>query len=71
MDAAAAYSTFNMGAGYALYCPPGHGESIVRTAERLGLNAEVSGKVEEGPRQVLLDPVDVCFDSERLELSAG
>jgi phosphoribosylformylglycinamidine cyclo-ligase len=71
MDAQAAYSTFNMGAGYALYCKPGSGAAIVATAERLGLSAEVSGYVEDGPRQVVLEPVDVCFASDRLELSAG
>src|SRR4051812_14395144 len=29
LDLAAAYSTFNMGAGYALYCRPGAGPAIV------------------------------------------
>ena len=69
LDAPAAYSTFNMGAGYALYCPRGVGQTVVRVAERLGLAAEVSGRVEEGPRQVVLEPVDVCFNSDQLELS--
>jgi phosphoribosylformylglycinamidine cyclo-ligase len=70
LDAHAAYSTFNMGAGYALYCAAGDGASIVRTAERLGLNALVAGHVQEGPRQVILEPVGVRFAGEELELSA-
>jgi phosphoribosylformylglycinamidine cyclo-ligase len=69
LDADAAFSTFNMGCGYALYCAPGGGETIVRTAERLGLTAVVAGRVEDGPRQVILEPVDVRFVSEQLELS--
>jgi phosphoribosylformylglycinamidine cyclo-ligase len=69
LDAPAAYSTFNMGAGYALYAPPGAGEAIVAQAERLGLTALVAGQVEEGERQVILEPVSVRFEGSQLELS--
>jgi phosphoribosylformylglycinamidine cyclo-ligase len=71
MDAQAAYSTFNMGSGFALYCHAGQGERIVALAAGLGLEAIVGGHVEEGPRQVLLEPIGVCFAGERLELSVG
>jgi phosphoribosylformylglycinamidine cyclo-ligase len=70
LDAPAAYSTFNMGTGYALYCPAGEGAAIVGVAERLGLRGMVAGHVEAGPRQVVLEPVGVCFDGAQLELSA-
>jgi phosphoribosylformylglycinamidine cyclo-ligase len=70
LDAPAAYSTFNMGAGYALYGAPGSGARIVEIAERLGLSAMVAGRVEEGPRQVILEPVGVRFAGTELELSA-
>jgi phosphoribosylformylglycinamidine cyclo-ligase len=70
LDARAAYSTFNMGSGYALYCKAGGGEGIVRIAARLGLSALVAGRVEEGPRQVILEPVDVRFAGEEYEVSA-
>ena len=69
LDAHAAYSTFNMGSGYALYCAAGAGEAIVAIAERLGLSALVAGRVEEGPRQVILEPVGVRFAGEELELA--
>ena len=69
LDAHAAYSTFNMGSGYALYCAPGAGEAIVAIAERLGLSALVAGRVEEGPRQVILEPVGVRFADEELDLA--
>ncbi|HEY5045739.1 MAG TPA: AIR synthase-related protein [Solirubrobacteraceae bacterium] len=69
LDGHAAYSTFNMGSGYALYCAPGAGQAIVAIAQRLGLSALIAGRVEEGPRQVILEPVDVRFAGEELELS--
>jgi phosphoribosylformylglycinamidine cyclo-ligase len=71
LDAHAAYSTFNMGAGFALYCAPGAGEEIVALARRRGLSASVSGRVEHGPRQVILEPLGVRFDGSQLELSAS
>jgi phosphoribosylformylglycinamidine cyclo-ligase len=69
LDAHAAYSTFNMGSGYAVYCAPGAGCEIVRIAEGLGLAALLAGRVERGPRQVILEPLDVRFAGEELELS--
>jgi phosphoribosylformylglycinamidine cyclo-ligase len=70
LDLQAAYCTFNMGAGYALYCAAGDGEKIVTIAQGLGLSAAVAGRVEEGPRQVILEPVGVRFSGAQLELSA-
>ena len=70
LEAKAAYSTFNMGAGYALYCAAGGGGAIVELAARLGLWACVAGAVEEGPREVVLEPVGVRFEGGELELSA-
>jgi phosphoribosylformylglycinamidine cyclo-ligase len=71
LEQPAAYSTFNMGSGYAIYCAAGAGESVVGRAQQLGLGAVLAGRVEEGPRQVVLEPVDVTFDGAQLELSAG
>jgi phosphoribosylformylglycinamidine cyclo-ligase len=71
LDAHAAYSTFNMGAGYALYCRGGAGREIVDVAAGLGLDSLLAGRVEQGPRQVLLEPVGVRFEDAELELSAG
>jgi phosphoribosylformylglycinamidine cyclo-ligase len=71
LDAQAAYSTFNMGAGFALYCSPGAGARIVEIARGLGLGALLAGRAEEGPREVVLEPVGVRFTGDRLELSVG
>jgi phosphoribosylformylglycinamidine cyclo-ligase len=70
LDPQAAYATFNMGSGYAFYCAEGSGKRVLETAGRLGLSAVLAGRVEEGPRQVILEPVGVVFESSQLELSA-
>ena len=70
LDAPSAYSTFNMGAGLAVYTAAGEGPRVIATAARLGLRALLAGRVEEGPRQVILEPVGVQFAGSELELSA-
>ena len=64
----AAYSTLNMGCGFAVYCASGSGPEVVRAARDLGLSAQVAGAVEAGPRRVILEPVDVTFESGELDL---
>jgi phosphoribosylformylglycinamidine cyclo-ligase len=71
LDPHAAYSTFNMGSGYALYCRAGEGASIVAAAGELGFEALLAGHVEEGPRSVVVEPIGVHYESDELELSAG
>jgi phosphoribosylformylglycinamidine cyclo-ligase len=69
MSTAEAYRTFNMGAGFAVYCGAGQGEQVVSLADRCGLRAHVAGRVLAGPRQVVLSPVDVTFGSDALDLA--
>jgi len=71
LDARAAFSTFNMGSGYAVYCVAGAGGEVVRIAQGLGYKALLAGRVEAGPRQVILEPVDVRFAGAELDLSAA
>ena len=68
MDATAAYGTLNMGVGLAVYCSPGQGNKVVEIASEVGLNAELAGLVEDGPRQVILEPLGVVFDEHELQL---
>jgi phosphoribosylformylglycinamidine cyclo-ligase len=68
MSVRAAYSTLNMGAGFAVYCAAGSGAAVVDVARGLGLDALVGGYVEEGPRRVLLAPLDIEFAGEELRL---
>jgi phosphoribosylformylglycinamidine cyclo-ligase len=69
LDPRAAYSTFNMGSGYAVYCAPGAGSQVVEIARDLGLQALVAGAVEQGPRRVILEPVGVEYAGEQLEFT--
>jgi len=68
MDDRAAYSTLNMGAGFAVYCAAGSGEDVVRVARGLGLSAQVAGVIEDGPRRVILEPLGVTFETGELDL---
>jgi phosphoribosylformylglycinamidine cyclo-ligase len=69
LSAAAAYSTFNMGAGFAVYCAVGAGADVVARASELGLRTAVAGAVERGPRRVVLSELDVVYESEDLDLA--
>jgi len=69
MEPAAAYSTLNMGAGFAVYCAAGAGQDVVRVATGLGLTAHVAGAVEAGPRRVILSELDVVFESSDMDLT--
>ncbi|MGH2871029.1 MAG: AIR synthase-related protein, partial [Solirubrobacteraceae bacterium] len=68
MSVADAYRTFNMGAGFAVYCAAGQGETVVELAAGLGCRAQVAGAVREGPRRVVLSPLGITFGSRDLEL---
>jgi phosphoribosylformylglycinamidine cyclo-ligase len=65
----AAYSTFNMGAGFAVYCAAGSGAEVVALATGLGLGAQLAGTVTPGPRRVVLSELDVEFESDDLNLT--
>jgi phosphoribosylformylglycinamidine cyclo-ligase len=68
MSTAAAYSTFNMGCGFVVYCGEGCGEEVVQLASGVGLSALVGGVVEDGPRRVILSELEVVFESDDLNL---
>ena len=57
-------------AGLALYCEGPRSEPIVALAGELGYECMRAGRVEEGPRRVILEPLGLTFDGSELELSA-
>jgi phosphoribosylformylglycinamidine cyclo-ligase len=71
LDAHEAYSTFNMGSGYAVYGPAGTSGEIVSLAQGLGFRAIAAGSVEVGSRQVIVEPIGVRYVGEELDFSAG
>jgi len=69
MDAPAAYSTFNMGCGFAIYCAAGWGERIVAEAVDLHYGAHLAGRVVTGPRRVVLSELDITYQGSELDFS--
>jgi len=63
-----AYSTLNMGAGFALFVAPGDAERTVAIAQGLGIGARVAGQVEAGPKQLLIEPLGLHFGDDALQL---
>jgi phosphoribosylformylglycinamidine cyclo-ligase len=69
LDAHDAYSTFNMGSGYAVYSAAGSGAAVAALARRLGLYAIPAGVVEAGPRRVIVEPIGVHYAAGELDFS--
>jgi phosphoribosylformylglycinamidine cyclo-ligase len=69
MPPAQAYSTFNMGCGFAVYCAAGSGARVVELASELDLAAHVAGTVEPGPRRVVLEEIGVAFEDSDMDLT--
>jgi phosphoribosylformylglycinamidine cyclo-ligase len=68
MDDREAYSTLNMGAGFALFVPAADAHRTVEVAREQGVEAVVAGHVEAGPKQLLIDPLNLHFGSDDLQL---
>jgi phosphoribosylformylglycinamidine cyclo-ligase len=68
LDVREAYGSLNMGAGFALYVPEAAVSATVKIAERQGILALPAGRVEAGPKQVLIDPLGISYAGESLNL---
>lgn len=63
-----AYATFNMGAGFAFFVPETEAAKVQEQAEILGFKSWNAGVVEEGPKQVIIEPKDIVFIREDLQV---
>lgn len=63
-----AYSTLNMGAGFALFVPAEQAERTVQVAQAQGVQAWVAGSVEAGEKQLLIEPLNIRFSDDDLQL---
>ncbi|MGH8229576.1 MAG: AIR synthase related protein [Steroidobacteraceae bacterium] len=70
LEAREAYGSLNMGAGFALFLPPGDAERAVQAAAAVGVDGWVAGVVEAGPRRVVIEPLGITYESRDLELRA-
>jgi phosphoribosylformylglycinamidine cyclo-ligase len=70
LDASEAYSSLNMGAGFAVFVPEGDAAKTIEVSERLGIEAYKAGRVEKGVKQVVIEPLGITFEGESLDLRA-
>ncbi len=63
-----AYSTLNMGAGFALYVAAEDAQRCVEIAHAQGIEAWVAGTVEAGPKQLDIEPLGIRWGGEDLQL---
>lgn len=62
------YASFNMGAGFAVYVPEKHAQKVVIAARKRKLKAWVAGRVKKGPKQVIIEPLNITFAGDSLEV---
>ena len=65
---AEAYGTLNMGAGFALYVAAADAERTAEVARAAGVEAWVAGTVEAGPKRLRIEPLDIEFGDDALQL---
>jgi len=63
-----AYGTFNMGAGFALFVKEAEAARTVEVARTQGVAALVAGRVEAGPKRLLIEPLGIEFGEDALQL---
>ena len=63
-----AYSTFNMGAGFAIFVPAADARRTVDVAQAQGVKAWVAGEVRAGPKQLMIEPLGLRFGGDDLQL---
>jgi phosphoribosylformylglycinamidine cyclo-ligase len=67
-DPRAAYSTFNMGAGFALFVGAADVARTLEAAAQEGVRAWHAGTVEAGPKELLIEPLGLVFSGADLQL---
>jgi phosphoribosylformylglycinamidine cyclo-ligase len=63
-----AYSTLNMGAGFAIFVRAEDAQRTVDVAQAQGVAAIVAGTVESGPKELLIEPLNIRFGNDDLQL---
>jgi phosphoribosylformylglycinamidine cyclo-ligase len=68
LDDREAYSTLNMGAGFALFVAAADADATVSIAQRSGVGARVAGHVHDGAKALVIEPLALRFDAADLQL---
>lgn len=70
IDDREAYGNLNMGAGFALFVSAQEAERVVAIAHAHGVPACIAGRVETGPKQVVIEPLGLTFGADDLHVRA-
>ncbi len=63
-----AYGTLNMGAGFALFVAADQAQRCVEIAQAQGVAAMVAGRVEAGPKRLIVEPLGLEWGDDALQL---
>lgn len=63
-----AYGTLNMGAGFALFVAADQAQRCVEIANAQGMAAMVAGRVEAGPKRLIVEPLGLEWGDDALQL---
>ncbi|WP_298829932.1 AIR synthase-related protein [uncultured Piscinibacter sp.] len=63
-----AYGTLNMGAGFALFVGADEAQRCVEIAAAQGVEAIVAGRVEAGPKRLIVEPLSLEWGDDALQL---
>ncbi len=63
-----AYSTLNMGAGFALFVKADDAQRTVEVAKAQGIDALLAGHIEAGPKRLVIEPLDIAYGDDALQL---
>jgi len=63
-----AYSTLNMGAGFALFVAAEDAQRTVEVAHAQGIEALIAGQIESGTKRLVIEPLGIEFGDDALQL---
>ena len=63
-----AYSTLNMGAGFAIFVRAQDAQRTVDVARAQGVEALIAGAIEAGPKELWIEPLNIRFGNDDLRL---
>jgi phosphoribosylformylglycinamidine cyclo-ligase len=63
-----AYGTLNMGAGFALFVGADEAQRCVEIAQAHGIAAMVAGRIEAGPKRLVVEPLSIEWGEDALQL---
>jgi phosphoribosylformylglycinamidine cyclo-ligase len=68
IDDREAYGNLNMGAGFALFIASADAERTLQIARRAGVNALIAGRLDNGPKRIVIAPLQLTFSGDDLHV---